>query len=375
MVSISQITNEHRAALTLTLVPGIGPRHYQSLIAHFQSATAVLQASQQELQAVPGMGRKISREITSTAQEPLVEQIIRCCQQHQIEILIPSDARYPPLINEIHNPPAVLFCRGTLTVGDSLSIAIVGMRRASQYGLRTAYRLAEELSHAGFTIVSGLARGIDGAAHRGALSTGARTLAVLGSGLLNIYPSDHQKLAETITRCGALLSEFAPLSPPPRGAFPQRNRLISGLSLGVIIVEAAKRSGALITARHAMEQDREVLAVPGRIDSHHARGCHLLLKDGAALVESAADVLEALGPLAHPVTDPLGRPLRDPRELTLNPQEQAVLNLIDDRATSIDLIVQRSGLPAARVLATISALEMHQLLDRLSGQYVVRRKP
>ena len=321
------------------------------------------------------MGPQLGQAVATARQAELAERIISCCHAERIEILIPDDSRYPALLNEIHDPPGILFCRGKLESRDALSIAIVGMRRASQYGLRTARRLSEQLSQTGFTIVSGLARGIDGAAHRGALSTGGRTLAVLGSGLLNIYPTEHRELAADISERGALLSEFPPHSDPRRGAFPQRNRLITGLCLGVIVVEAAHRSGALISARHAMEQGREVLAVPGRIDSHHARGCHLLLKDGATLVESASDVVQSLGPLAHPVSDQLGRPLLHPRELELNCQEQAVLNLVGEQATSIDLIVQRSGLPAARVLATVSALEMYQLLERLSGHYVVRHKP
>jgi DNA processing protein len=321
------------------------------------------------------MGETLCRAIATSQQESQAREIIDCCQQQSIEILVPGDARYPTLLQEIHDPPGVLFCRGQLAPTDSLCIALVGMRRPSQYGLRTARRLAEDLSRAGFTIVSGLARGIDQAAHEGALGMAGRTLAVLGSGVLNIYPAEHQELATRITRQGAVLSEFPPHRAPCRGAFPQRNRLISGLSLAVIVVEAATRSGALISARHATEQGREVLAVPGRIDSPQARGCHLLLKDGAALVESATDVLQALGPLAHPATSPRGHTVLHPRELKLNCQEREVLELIEDQATSIDMIVQRSGLPTARVLATISALEMHRLLERLSGQYVVRRRP
>ncbi len=369
------MTEEHRAAIQLTLTPGIGPCHFRLLIEHFQSAVATLAASQKQLRTVPGLGTKLRQTLSRHRQPEVVEEIIHCCQQHQVKILLATDKMYPPQLKEIHDPPGILFCRGPLKPTDGLSIAIVGMRRPSHYGLQTAYRLAEELSRAGFTIVSGLARGIDAAAHRGALAAGGRTLAVLGSGVLNTYPQENHELAESITAQGAVLSEFPPLNPPTRGAFPQRNRLISGLSLGVIVVEAASRSGALISARHALEQGREVLAVPGQIDSHRSRGCHLLLKDGASLVESAKDVLETLGPLSQPVIDQQGRPLFHPRELQLNNQEQTVLDLVQEQATSIDFIVQQSGLPAARVLSTISALEMGQLLNRLSGQYVVRRKP
>ena len=182
---------------------------------------------------------------------------------------------------------------------DALSIGIVGTRHATQYGLRQAERLAGSLARAGLTIVSGLARGIDAAAHRGALAAGGRTLGVLASGVLNIYPPEHDQLANEVAACGALLSEQPARSAPLAGTFPQRNRLISGLSLGVIVVEAAERSGALITARHAMEQGREVFAMPGNVDSRCSHGCHRLIRDGAKLIETADDVLEELGPLVE----------------------------------------------------------------------------
>ena len=185
---MTRVTDEHRAALQLILIPGIGPRHYQLLVAHFQSAVGVLAASEKELRSVPGLGTKLRHTLVQQQQVEAAGQIIDCCQQEQVEILLSTDETYPALLNEIHDPPGILFCRGPLKPPDALSIAIVGMRRPSHYGLQTAYRLAEELSQAGFTIVSGLARGIDAAAHRGALSAGGRTLAVLGSGVLKYLP-------------------------------------------------------------------------------------------------------------------------------------------------------------------------------------------
>ena len=187
-----------------------------------------------------------------------------------------SNPSYPRLLNEIDDPPGILFSLGDIQSSDALAMAIVGTRHATHYGLRQAERLATGLARSGLTIVSGLARGIDAAAHRGALSAGGRTLAVLGSGILNLYPPEHAELAGQIARQGALISEAPPRRAPFSGAFPQRNRLISGLSLGVIVVEAAERSGALISARHGMEQNREVFAIPGRIDSRASAGCHAL---------------------------------------------------------------------------------------------------
>ncbi len=193
----------------------------------------------------------------------------------------------------------MLFVRGAIVPRDLLGVAIVGSRHATHYGLKIARQLASGLARPVLTIVSGLARGIDAAAHQGALDAGGRTLGVLGSGVLTIYPPEHVALSEQVIRSGALISEAPLRAAPTTGSFPQRNRLISGLTLGVIVVEAADRSGALITARHAMEQGREVFAVPGRIDERMSRGCHRLIRDGATLVETIDDVLAELGPLAH----------------------------------------------------------------------------
>jgi DNA processing protein len=221
-------------------------------------------------------------------------------------------------------------------------------------------------------IVSGLARGIDAAAHRGAMTAGGRTLAVLAGGLLQVYPPEHAELAAQISQQGAVLGETPLQSQPRRGAFPRRNRLISGLSLGVVVVEASDRSGALITARHAIEQGREVFAVPGRVDQRNSRGCHRLLRDGAKLVETADDVLEELGPLVESTPDPSGRQLYRPAELQLNDQERSVLDAIRLEPTHVEQVVVRSQLPVQRVLATISVLEMRHLVRRVAGDRVTR---
>jgi DNA processing protein len=372
MTSVPLAAERVQAEVLLSLVSGVGPRIRKTLLEHFGSAQAVLSAAPSDLREVPGIGAKISRAISAAAREIDVEAELALCRERGIAVIIESDDAYPSRLKEIPDPPGVLFVRGAFAPTDGLAVAIVGTRHATQYGLAQAERLAAGLSRAGYTIVSGLARGIDAAAHRGALKAGGRTLAVLGSGVLNVYPPEHVELAGEISLRGAVMSENPPMSPPLAGAFPQRNRIITGLSLGVIVVEASERSGALISARHAMEQGREVFAVPGRVDNRMSRGCHRLIRDGAKLVESVDDVLEELGPLATPTQREDGTQVRHPVELQLNEPEQAVLGAVDDEPTSIDDIAAASGLPVQNVLSTVSVLEMKRLIRRVSGNRVIR---
>jgi DNA processing protein len=322
---------------------------------------------------VDGIGPKLTERIAAARREIDPGAVFATCRQHAIDILTEADPAYPRMLAEIHDPPSILFVRGRLIADDALAVAIVGSRHATHYGLSQAEQLAGSLARAGLTIVSGLARGIDAAAHRGALAAGGRTVAVLGSGLLNIYPPEHEALADEVAANGAIVSEAPPHSPPLAGAFPQRNRIISGLSLGVIVVEASTQSGALISARHAMEQGREVFAVPGRIDNRLARGCHRLIRDGAKLVETVDDVLEELGPLVGPITKADGQEVRNPAELQLNELETAVLAALGDEPTTIDALVTASRLSVPQVLATLSVLEMRRLVRRLEGNRVVRK--
>jgi DNA processing protein len=373
-IDAAPIVDESLAAeVLLSLVPGVGPRIRKTLLAHFGSAHAVLAAAPSDLRQVPGIGAKISRAVSQARRELDVTHESELCRQHNIALLAESVAGYPDRLREIPDPPGVLFVRGQMLPSDGLAVAIVGTRHATHYGLDQAERLASGLARAGYTIVSGLARGIDAAAHRGALQAGGRTLSVLGSGVLNVYPPEHVELAAQIAERGAVMSENPPRSPPLAGAFPQRNRIITGLALGVIVVEANERSGALISARHAMEQGREVFAVPGRVDSRTSRGCHRLIRDGAKLVESVDDVLEELGPLATPTPRDDGQPaVRHPVELQLNEPEQAVLAAVGDDPTSIDDLVVASGLSVPNVLSTVSVLEMKRLIRRVSGNRVIR---
>jgi DNA processing protein len=356
----------------LSLVSGVGPLLRRALLERFGSSGAVLTASRDELQSVDGIGPKLAARIVASRDEIDVEAELRLASAAGIEVLTEAQAEYPRPLRQIHDPPGVLFRRGLPQPQDELAVGIVGTRHATRYGLAQAEKLAASLARTGFTVVSGLARGIDAAAHRGALAAGGRTIAVLASGLLEIYPPEHKSLADEVSATGYLLSESAPRVPPLSGAFPQRNRIISGLCVGTIVVEAPVRSGALITARHAYEQGREVFAVPGPVDSRMSRGCHALIRDGAKLVESIDDVLAELGPLAESVQREDGTQLQHPAELALNEVEQQVLASIDGSATSIEAIAADCGLAIHRVLSTISVLEMRRLVRRVSGTQVTR---
>jgi len=359
-------------AMRLAMISGVGPRLRKALLAEFGSAAAVLAAAPADLRQVPGIGAELTRRIAVARTEIDVQAEMDRCAAEGISILAENMPEYPRSLREIHDPPGILFVRGEIRPTDALAVAIVGSRHATHYGLTMAERLAGSLARSGITVVSGLARGIDGAAHRGALAAGGRTLAVLGSGLANIYPPEHAELAAEVAKSGAVISEMPPDSPPVGGAFPQRNRIISGLSLGVLVVEASTNSGALITARHAMEQGREVYAVPGRIDNRLSRGCHRLIRDGAKLVETVDDILEELGPLVAPTQSGDGAIVHHPAELLLNEIEQQVLAKITGEPTTIDAVVIASGLPISQVLSTISVLEMRHIIRRISGNLIAR---
>jgi len=332
----------------------------------------VLDAAPSQLREVAGVGPKLAARIRAARDEVDVDAELATCREHNIEVIGDDEPEYPAALREIHDPPPFLFLSGELLPRDALAIAIVGSRHCTPYGRRQAERLAGSLSRAGLTVVSGLARGTDAAAHRGALEANGRTLAVLGSGLLNVYPPEHRELAFDVKQQGALLSELPPHCGPSGGTFPQRNRLISGMTLGVVVIEAAERSGALITARHAMEQGREVFALPGPVDSRMSRGCHRLLRDGAKLVETADDVLEELGPLCAPADTNDGEVIRHPAELALNDVERNILQAIDVRPTLVDQVAETTGLPVHRVLSTLSVLEMRHLIRRVSASQVMR---
>ncbi|MFM8703052.1 MAG: DNA-processing protein DprA [Planctomycetia bacterium] len=367
-----------RGHVRLACVPGIGSHLRRRLLERFGTPEAVFAASHVELASVDGIGRKLAAGLATCADATTADDVIALCRKRSVDILAEGRDGYPPLLSRIDDPPGLLFVRGSLLPQDALSVAIVGARHATAYGLKVAEQLGAGLARAGYTVVSGLARGIDAAAHRGAMQAGGRTIAVLGSGVLNVYPPEHADLAREIIDSGALISELPPLTAPHAGTFPQRNRIVSGLSLGVVVVQAADRSGALITARLATEQGREVFAVPGPIDCRMSRGCHQLIRDGAKLVANVDDILEEFGPLFETATTGDGRAVKSPAELQLGDVERRVLDACDALAgggtatVNIDDLVDSSGLAASQVLATVGVLEMRRLIRRLPGNQIAR---
>jgi DNA processing protein len=362
-----------RDLIGLTMVPGVGPQTCRALLEHFGSAGRVLGASVEKLKGVDGVGPKLAEKIRSARAEfdPLAE--LEECRKFNTRPVPRDSAEYPPNLNEIPDPPSLLYVRGIIEEADGLAVAIVGSRHCTPYGLRIAEKLAASLARVGLTVISGLARGIDAAAHRGALRAGGRTIAVLANGLSEIYPPEHEGLAREVEAAGALVSESPMRQAPLAGLFPQRNRVISGMSLGVVIVEATPKSGSLSTARHAMEQNREVFAVPGPVDSLASVGCHRLIRDGAKLVETVDDILEELGPLVRDLKPkPEEAAVRRPSELTLSEQERSILARLGDTAIAVDQLITETGLGASRVMATLSVLEMRRLIRRLPGQMFVR---
>lgn len=367
-----EFSDELVALVALSLASGIGPKLQSALLEQFGSAYHVLLQPKEVLLTVNGIGPKTATSIIDNGLLDDARSLLLECHALQVDVLDQQHHEYPQRLREICDPPSVLYRKGVLLPQDELAIGIVGSRRCTVYGRRQAERMAASLSRAGFTVVSGLARGIDAAAHLGALKSGGRTLAILASGVKTIYPPEHKDLAEEISQQGALLSEMPLDQRPLPGLFPQRNRMISGICLGVIVIEATRNSGALYTARHALEQGREVFALPGPVDSLASEGCHDLIRDGVTLVRNVDDVLSELGPLAIPSTQSSSVTIHSPRELTLNLQETEVLNQITLQPTGIDEVLRGCKMESSRVLATLTVLEMRRLIRRLPGNSFVR---
>lgn len=335
------------------------------LLAHFGHPRAICTASTAEL-----LGRGVSMAAIAELQQPntaLLTEQRRFAEAAQQFILTPEDSRYPGLLKTIADPPPVLFVRGDPDLLAQAQIAMVGSRNPSPGGLKTAAGFAAHLVQAGFTITSGLALGIDGASHQGALAAGGRTIAVLGSGLSRIYPACHQRLAaDIVAQGGALISEFAPETPPLALHFPRRNRIISGLSLGVCVVEAGLRSGSLITAKLAAEQGREVFAVPGSIYNTLARGCHWLIQEGAKLVTEVKDILTEFQHI--PATWCIISS-NQPPPLELDSDCRQLLQWVGFEATGVDQLIQASGWPAAKITELLVMLELKGCVYTVPGGY------
>lgn len=368
---------EQRALVALSLVSGVGPGRIRALLARFGSATAVMNASPSALKQVSGVGSQTARSILDFDDFAAVDQQLERAAQMEATLITPWDGRFPRPLRQIYDPPALLWMRGTLISSDRKAIAIVGTRRCTEYGRRQAYRFARALTERGFTIVSGLAYGVDGAAHRGALEAGGRTVAVLGSGVNRIYPAKHTSLAQDIIDQGAVLSEFPLDAAPDAPNFPARNRIISGLSAGTLVVESHAEGGSLITARLAVEQNREVFAVPSALGSNAGVGTNRLIQRGhAKLVTDVEDILEELRPEAIPEM-PSDEP-SDPAlsseapAVELNGVEQKLYEALDTEPAHIDVVCAETGIDASTALVYLLSLEFKGLVRQMAGKQFYR---
>lgn len=369
------LTDRERLTL-LNLVPEIGSLRLRRLLDAFGTLDGLWKATARELQGVEGIGPQLAERVAAGREDETgLRRELDVAGQQGVTIVTLHDAAYPSALRTIPDPPLVLYVRSRLSeLDDAPAVAVVGARHASLYGERTAERLAYDLAIRGVTVISGLARGIDGAAHRGALKAGGRTMAVLGSGLSRIYPPEHEPMAKQIAERGAVMSEYPMETPPLPHNFPRRNRIISGLSLGVVVVEAGQRSGALITADCALEQGRDVFAVPGPVTALTSQGTHGLLKQGARLVTSVEDILEELRLTPQPVT-PQPTRLAHAAAVRLPEREQRLLDcLSEEEPKYIDTIVQASGLAAAEVSTGLLELELKHLVKQQPGKQFVRAK-
>jgi len=358
--------------VALKYIPGVGDYLYKYLLDRFETPARVFHASKKELMAVDGISERLANDILSGPPPAAVNKEISRIRKNDCRIVTYSDNEYPPLLREIPDPPPYLYVKGQLG-NCTQSIAVVGSRKATRYGISMAEQLAAELANAGFSVISGMARGIDTAAHKGALSVQGETVAVLGSGLSVIYPSENRSLADRISESGAVISEF-PLDEEPNAYnFPKRNRIIAGMTLGTVVVEAEGRSGSLITARLAGEQGREVFAVPGNINSKASTGAHNLLKQGAKLVATAQDVIEEFPYLFLKSDKNRGNEHSDKPDagsgLDLTVDESRVYELLEPYPVHIDELSGRLEMDISRLSGILVSLEIKGLVAQRPGKY------
>jgi len=357
------------ACIALNMVPNLGPVRLRKLIEVFETPERVLRATGSELRRVDGVGPEVADGIAGWESQIDLAGELRRIEEFGAHVLTRESAEYPRDLREIYNPPIVLYVWGTLIERDHRAVGVVGSRKTSHYGLDCAKKLSFQLAYAGLTVVSGLARGIDTAAHQGALAAKGRTIAVIGSGLMDLYPPENRGLAEKIAESGAVVSEFPMTFPPDRQTFPYRNRIVAGWGQGVLVVEAGLNSGALITANQAIDHGRQVYAVPGQIDRPTAAGTNRLIQQGAKLVTGADDILEDLNLLIPPASAARSQPTISG---DLSAEEQAVLETLAAGETSLDDLVTKTRLPTQKVSSTLLALEMKRRVKALPGQNFVK---
>ena len=364
------------AFLALNLLPRLGPVRVRRLLSQFSNdPTAVLSAPESDLKKVDGIGNEMASSILNWENLIDLAEEKRRIADHGISLLTIDSDDYPVALRQIYDPPFLLYVRGKILPRDKHAIAVVGSRRTTHYGTEAARKLSFQLAHAGVTIVSGLARGIDTAGHEAALAAGGRTIAVLGSGIGNVYPAENKGLADRIAENGAVISEFPVLYVPDKQSFPLRNRIVSGLSQGVLVVEAPERSGSMITANQAMDQGRIVFAVPGQIDRPTSGGCHRLIQQGAKLVCDSDDILaeiDAFSELDLKGDESSTEP-GDSRIDTLGETERKVLAAFGNETEMlVDDLVPIVELPLATVSVALLQLEMKRVVKQLPGKRFVK---
>ena len=363
------------ALVAMNMIDHVGPIRARQLLEHFGDASAVLDASKHQLLQVKGIGDETAESIANWEKGVDLNGELKRIADFGCRIVSHADPEYPELLRQIYDPPFVLYVKGALSPKDKNSVSIVGSRMTTPYGIESARRLAYQLAYVGVTIVSGGARGIDTAAHQGALTGKGRTVVVLGTGINLVFPPENIELFERIAANGAIITQFPFNRPADKQTFPIRNRIVAGMTLGTLVVEANMTSGALITANFAIEYGRQVFAVPGRIDSPRSKGCHDLIKKGAKLCESAEDILSEFEYLFPATNRPPG-----PSEtgvlpaLELSTSEQQVYDCLDHEELNIDEVIRKTGLPSSAVSVALLSLEMKRLAKQLPGKLFVRNQ-
>jgi DNA processing protein len=371
--------------LQLIRADGLGPTLFKRLLEHFGDVEHILGASAAQLTKVEGIGNATAERIARTRRDFNAEQELAQADKLGVWLMHCQDDRYPPALKAIYDPPPLLYVKGNLTRADNLAMAIVGCRRCTHYGSEQASRFAHLLASSGFTIVSGLARGIDSAAHHGALAAKGRTIAVQGCGLANIFPPENKKLFAQIAESGAVISELPLTYEPLSENFPSRNRIIAGLSMGVLVVEATYRSGALITAQAALDNDREVMAVPGRVDSPTSAGTHKLIKQGARLIDNVDEMMDALGHIgaglktyansaAEQAEQNAEQTLFDTISPNLTAEENNILQQLDSEPVHVEELIAQTQLAAGQVHAAVIQLQLKGLIKQFPGNVYLKRR-
>lgn len=372
---IAAVMDSREALVALNLIEHVGPVRVRQLLEHFGEAPAILGASRHQLLQVRGIGEETADAIAGWEKNINLGAELKRIEDFGCRIVTQEDAEYPELLRQIYDPPVVLYVKGQLLPKDKNAVALVGSRLTTPYGMEVARKLAYQLAYLGVTVVSGGARGIDTAAHQGALSAKGRTITVLGTGINVIWPAENKELFTRIAAHGALVTQFPFNRPGDKQSFPIRNRIVAGMTLGTVVVEANLTSGSLITANFANEYGRQVFAVPGRIDSPRSKGCHDLIKKGAKLCEGAEDILsefEYLFPASNKPPSAAETGVLPALELSDN--EQRVYDSLGEEELSIDEVIRKSGLPASAASVALLSLEMKRLVRQLPGKVFAKNQ-